>query len=606
MNVFIYDHPIEKPKEYDLYISFNHRDMGLSGNKNYIYADEHPVVSDKFLKAIDDLSKFSNYEMNGESIKEIISFDGISLWWFYEIAMRMNYIKYLRHFDRLDSLFDNKEIATAYVDINDFILASAVKNLCQEKGIRVQDAERKSISSVSIGRYSEYFRVGLTFLADLVISRAYNTGKKSQVIIASYSGYWSRYNVIKDVQQDGIFASIQKKLEEDNIEYIGLEYNNESLQDYLKTRLSKHKNAPGKWIPLNAYATIKTMRRSFEISKIVNQKLSHIKFTNEKDAFILKMLKSHIRTSFFLICEILSFRNALSSIEPKVVLTSCEYCKMGRMAVAFGNMKHLPTVAIQHGIVTPKHEGYIFSKSEEVSISDAVNSRPIPKYTLLYGPRDRAILTNCSTYPENSLIITGQPRYDYLYEINSSEASDNFLDKIKLGHPLIVWTSQPDRSDLESTKIIQSISDLLDKMPVNLFIKPHPLERDLSVYSPLTQRENVRLSKDIDIYKLLNACDLLITTSSTTAMEAAALNKPIIVLNLSGMPDVNDYVTEGIALGVYDAKDLPAAAKTLLENEELQKVQRKDYITNHLYKIDGRSSERVAAFIKRLIRDPTS
>jgi glycosyltransferase involved in cell wall biosynthesis len=601
MNILIYDHPIERQEEGYIFISFNYCDKKRYGNKNYVCADEHLVGSDRFLDATDYLSKFSDYRINGETIKELISFEGVSLWWFYETAIRLNYIKYLRHIDRLNSQLYKKDVASILCDINDFILLSALKDFCQERGIIFQDADNKSISSLSIKRYAEYIRVGFTFLADLVISRAYNTRKSDHVVIASYTGYWSRYNVRKDVQQDGIFASIQKTLEKSNIKYIGIEYNEDSLTDYIKNRWSKHKNAPGKWIPLNAYATWKSILQSAEIFNKVNKKISQAEFKNNSDVFILKMLKNHIRTSFFLISEILSFENALSLIRPKVILTSCEYCKMGRAAVASGNKEHLPTVAIQHGIITPRHEGYIFSKLEKNSINDAVNSRPIPRYTLLYGPRDSAVLINNSTYPENSLIITGQPRYDYLYEISSSKTSDKFFENLKLGHPLIVWTSQPDRSDIESTKIIRSISNLLDCMHVNLFIKPHPLERDLSVYNPLTQRENVRLSKEVDIYKLLNACDLLINTSSTTAMEAAALNKPIIVLNLSGMPDVSDYVTEGIALGVYDEKDLPAAVKMLLENNDMQRLQREEYVKNHLYKIDGKSSERVAAFIKSLV-----
>jgi CDP-glycerol glycerophosphotransferase (TagB/SpsB family) len=274
---------------------------------------------------------------------------------------------------------------------------------------------------------------------------------------------------------------------------------------------------------------------------------------------------------------------------------------MGRAAVAVGNKENLPTVALQHGIITPRHEGYIFSKSEGISMNDAVNSRPLPRYTLLYGPGYCDVLTNSSTYPRNSLIITGQPRYDYLYEVSQSFDKDKFLDEMKLGHPLIVWISQPGHSRMEDMRTIDSFMNLLNIIPMHLFIKPHPAETDLSAYAPLAQRENVILSKDVDLYKLLNACDLIITKNSTTAMEAAALNKPIIVLNLGGEPDVIDYVKEGIALGVYNENELPIAVKRLLEDDELLRSHRDSYVKKYLHKIDGKSSQRVARFIEELL-----
>ncbi|MFZ2471535.1 MAG: CDP-glycerol glycerophosphotransferase family protein [Methanothrix sp.] len=601
MKVLIYDHQIETQRDDIYYVSCNYWDKEKSNNQNYTYANSLSFNSDHFSKAVYDLSQFSDNRFNGKTIKEMISFEGISLWWFYEIAMRLNYIQYLRYIDQFQSFFNKKEFSSVLYDINDSILLSAVKDFCSGRYKLIEVASKKSRSISSIKTYGEYIHTGLNFFADMVISRIYNTDKKSPLVIASYTNHWTRYNVTKDVQKDGIFDNIQKVLEECNIDYVGLEYNNESLRNYVKTRWSKRKYAPGKWIPLNAYATWKSILQSAKIFKMVNRSLSAAKFSENRDAFFLNMLKNHIGTSLFLISEILSVINALDLIKPNVVLTSCEYCKMGRAAVAAGNKENLQTIALQHGIITPRHEGYIFSKSETNSINDAVNSRPLPRHTLLYGPAYREILINNSNYPEKSLVVTGQPRYDYLYEISKSLDSDKFLAEKNLKHPLVVWTSQPARSVTENMKDTECFLYLLDSIPINLFIKPHPIETDLSIYSPLTQRKNVVLSKDIDLYKLLSACDLIITRASTTAMEAAALNKPIIVLNLTGEQDVIDYVKEGIALGVYDEKELPIAVKKLLENDDSLRSQREEYIKKYLYNMDGRSGYRVAAFIKDLI-----
>jgi len=339
-----------------------------------------------------------------------------------------------------------------------------------------------------------------------------------------------------------------------------------------------------------------------KIHKSISTDLSNISFKDNQKVFILNLLKNHIKTSFFLISEILAVENALSSIRPKVVLTSCEYCKMGRAAVAVGNKANMQTVALQHGIITPFHWGYMFNKSEKTSFVDAADSRPLPWHTLLCGMGYLELLLDKSSYPPGSLIVTGQPRYDHLYKVARSMDKGQFLKERSLRLPLIVWTSQGDAPPLESNRNINCFLHLLDSIPeLSLFIKPHPNEKNLSIYEPLTRRSSVTLSKDVDLYKLLNVCSIMITKNSTTAMEAAALDKPVIVLNLGGESDVVDYVTEGMALGVYKEDDLPSAVETLLKDDSVLRSGRSEYIKKYLYKIDGRSSERVADFLEKLL-----
>jgi len=91
------------------------------------------------------------------------------------------------------------------------------------------------------------------------------------------------------------------------------------------------------------------------------------------------------------------------------------------------------------------------------------------------------------------------------------------------------------------------------------------------------------------------------TKTSTTAMEAVAVNKPVIILNLSGEADVVDYVEQGVALGVYKEEDLKIAVEKLLISDLELAGNREQYIRKYLYKIDGKAAERVASVIERII-----
>jgi predicted glycosyltransferase len=109
--------------------------------------------------------------------------------------------------------------------------------------------------------------------------------------------------------------------------------------------------------------------------------------------------------------------------------------------------------------------------------------------------------------------------------------------------------------------------------------------------------------KDSDTFEQLYACDLLITKNSTTAVEAVALGKPVIVLNLDRTPDAVDYVAEGVAVGVYSQESLTETITSLLDDDHVLASKRPDYIRRNIYRVDGQASERVAQLVKRIIRE---
>ena len=102
-------------------------------------------------------------------------------------------------------------------------------------------------------------------------------------------------------------------------------------------------------------------------------------------------------------------------------------------------------------------------------------------------------------------------------------------------------------------------------------------------------------------YEQIFVCDLLITRHSTTGLEAVALNKPVIVLNLDDGTDYAGYVKEGVARGVYKDDDLTTAIKELLQDDTYLAKNRDRYIEKYLYKIDGKAYERVVDVIENML-----
>ncbi len=88
-----------------------------------------------------------------------------------------------------------------------------------------------------------------------------------------------------------------------------------------------------------------------------------------------------------------------------------------------------------------------------------------------------------------------------------------------------------------------------------LIIRYHPSQT--KVFKP---QENVELStREEAISTVLHAVDLVITITSTVAVEAKIIGKPVITIDRSIFTEDANYTAMGISLGVKELEDLPAA-----------------------------------------------
>lgn len=297
--------------------------------------------------------------------------------------------------------------------------------------------------------------------------------------------------------------------------------------------------------------------------------------------------------------------------KPSLVLIQNEYSGFERALLIAAKLKGVPTLAIQHGVIHEHHSGYIYQKGE-ISLTGDIKSPhcPIPDKTALYGTYHKELLTNVSAYPKNSVVVTGQPRYDILYHVNEIYNKEQFLKKynINKNHKIILWTTQCHGiSDEENKKNFKAMFESFKNITeVTLIIKQHPGEGKKYTKMIKNALKDYNLNtvippKRSDTYEQLYVCDIMVTKNSTTAMEAVALNKPVIVLNLSGEPDAIEYVEEGVALGVYDEKELKPTIEKLLKDDSELAENRDKYIQKYLYKVDGKSTERVVRLIERTL-----
>jgi glycosyltransferase involved in cell wall biosynthesis len=301
---------------------------------------------------------------------------------------------------------------------------------------------------------------------------------------------------------------------------------------------------------------------------------------------------------FNILLNLIISERILSYVKPKMLFFTCEYDQFHRELTYIAHKKNIPVIALQHGVITSVHPGYIFNNSNmQLVLSDI---------TFVSGKYHYNLLTKNSIYKPEHVAVTGLPRYDILYHANKIYDRKSFCNKWGLDPNRKIALVATENLPIHEENIIflKIILKSLKEFPIlQVVVKPHPGEIGKWYEKVVKEKETgvTILPKNSDTYEALYACDLFFIYASTTAMEAVVLNKPVIAVNLTGRPDHVEYVKEGVALGVYKEEDLKPTIEKLLKDDSELAQNRRRYIEKYLYKIDGRATERVVNLIGEMI-----
>ncbi len=398
-----------------------------------------------------------------------------------------------------------------------------------------------------------------------------------------------------------------------------------SAMESLKILIDKAKNWDIQHLPFNVFWTAKIWLKEYRAArhfmkqwKLLAKDKKFRQLCNFKGTDVFDLISRQVKFYFLVLFPCAVKRIAISKImfgkvRPDTVVLINEYGIFERALIIAAKQKGIPTIAIQHGNIQPWHQGYMYAK-EDVSADGLVTSPycPMPDRTAVYGSYFKKLLSTESAYPEDSLVITGQPRYDILSTLKEQFTAESILKEynIPLNRKVILWTTQcigmTEEENIANAKAFAAAFEQLDE--VVLVIKQHPRERP--EHLKILQK-HLHLPKDnivispitADTLKLIHACDLMVTKFSTTAVEAIALDKALVLMNLTDEPDRIEYVKQGIAVGVYKPEDLAPVIRKIFNNETDMAEKRKEYIQRYLYRIDGQAASRVAGAIVDMLNN---
>lgn len=305
--------------------------------------------------------------------------------------------------------------------------------------------------------------------------------------------------------------------------------------------------------------------------------------------------------------------NIIHTYHPKSMVMTNGQMTDGRIWVYECSKSGIPTIEIQHGTIA-NHSSYLCHDSLHVAASkdEFINKFPIPDITCVWGDFDYNLLVNEAGYPASQVIVTGNPRYDYLHHASIKYNRDDFCRRHNINPKsfIVLWATQSHGwSDAENHEYFKEVFETFEsEEDVTLVIKQHPLEPEkytklINMYQKLYPMKCSILvpNKMEDTTEMVYVSDVLIQKNSTTGQEAVAFHKPLIVLDFTVQPDSGKYVEEGVGFPVFERGLLKEVIYNIMKNGCDCFSAQNEYIRNHMHQLDGNAHKRIANVIMHSI-----
>lgn len=521
-----------------------------------------------------------------KTLVELTSFNNIPLWWFVH-----------------------------------YIFCNLIIDISQGETAKNGNTRSNIILSLKLYRLMVDLRLAKVMLSKLLFKIQKKTDttsdKKHSIIFTSEDIEWK---IVKDFNQnftgksDAFFHSILINLSSKNINLVGMYPLAHSIRS-IKILIEKLRNWKITYVPFQFFWRLKCRKAEKNAFKYFEKcwySLDNSKSFRElwvvNGENIYQKVRYQLRYCFCIMFPYIvnCIETSCKMIElkkPDMILLEKETGIFERSIIVSAKLKNVPTVAIQHGVIGPSCYYYFF-KTKKAQIV-------LPDLLCLYGRYYYNLLIQKGNYNKNQLVITGSPKSDILFNIAKIYSRKETILKYSINesNKILLWPTQcHGLSDEENIKNFESVFGSVHGMTnITLIIKQHPGEgqKHFRLIEKYLRRYNINsiiLPGNSDIYELLYVCDFMITKNSTTADEAIALGKPVIILNLSGIPDIVSYVNHGVALGVYTKTDLRPAIEKLVNGAKDLEIYRERYIDEYMYKIDGKANDRICELILRTIQ----
>ena len=508
----------------------------------------------------------------GRTPKEALAYKGVSLWWFIENSI--------------------------YTDL---------------KKPRERKAFGFKIPAAGGTLATKTFLIAKLFVryvAAILAGRRPRAGGK-KIFVSNSLWHWREIwdsVTLKQRKGDAIIGNVVDWLKREGFDVIGID-RDDGQSVNMKALIGKMAADGGMWRPIEAYLTAGIVKNALEGSSAAEHEWRAI----ARDGIFKKLPASFnlffTYHSFQAIAYFEMARRAMEIEKPQLVLLAGEHSDSGRAMVAAARLAGVPTIAVQHGFHSHSNVMYFKEQSSRAGL-DFVHNTPTADKRAMSGTWIKSVLIKHFNYPPSEVVVTGQPRYDILAKANRVFSRKKFCSKFGVDgkNKIVLIVTQPFTFGKRELFLRNVLDGLKTTEGISIVIKPHPAENE-EWHRKIAREQavdTVVLPKSSDTYEALYACDTMITSSSTTALEAMIMGKSVVIADWLNDPWAKPFVNSGSVISVNDKSQLAAAVRKALHDKQIRKrlaPMIKKFVYEQTYKQDGRATERVVALAKGMIRE---
>jgi len=208
-------------------------------------------------------------------------------------------------------------------------------------------------------------------------------------------------------------------------------------------------------------------------------------------------------------------------------------------------------------------------------------------------------------YNKDRIIITGNPRYDYLDKISHEESLKLIKKKIKISQSKIIIIAMSRWHDNDEIWM-SNIINYANRKNYNIIIKIHPiyklLEHDFSEHKISIIKKNCsdlqfHITYDFDFSILLGAADIIITDYSNIGIETILAKRPLVTVNFTSkkFENVENFHDYRASIYIDEYEKLETVIEEILQDKHADYFDAGREKIAELYNAfnDGKTSKRI-------------
>lgn len=564
---------------------------------------------------------------NGKNIRDLTVINNVCYWHFLEnlifqdmdllgdlhsmhnILYKINLAEYILQKNNPDKVVVVKDSEDPFFEI--------IKRVCKGKGILVRIIKNDRLAlKKERGKHESSKGLVLSALkARIIFRRIIGLLKKKETIkrkllFISSDRFFGRTN-----SENKFLGPLCEFLEKRRISYGILEYDMPYMKSNFSSIIRRYLLDKNKNIFIGEFYNRKVIKRIskeyFELRALWDKLRKNKKFV---DSFIYKISFFDLVAQRFDFCfEALSYyladivsvtREALAKIKPKLVIGNTEADFYVKSVICHSKRLKFDVITLQHAGISPKQTVMRHQPEKDYN---KITSYAMPSVKCVKGPYYKKIMVEAANYPKERVVVTGDVISDALIRIkkNFKKERESFFEKYGLNNKKKLITIITGLVPWQEEYIREVLEVLKKRDDVQIVIKTHPLDQSNLVNNIANKiRDVVIVNRNINLYKLLCGSCLVISYPSWTLHETMILNIPVIMVDLGekAYPELKSI--ENALPVAKNKEEINKYIKLILRDKSIEKnfyAEKKKFLFEQNFKIDGRASHRVFNIIKRFL-----